>query len=997
MPTTIDGSDAKKIPRYPGTSTYSPPSSSHAASPVSSPPSSPTGPHRSPFRSRTASIDDTYSDHTGNSTLRGPHAANDPHRTSLGTKLLNKLHLRSKHDAQAAHPAPSAADDGEGNVESQDYERFLKAAAVREAFRDARESVSRGKLKSASSTPKRHPSSPDKRGRDDDNDNDARTGSPATRHFPGDLYSDDGRRASPERKFGLPRSASHRSHRADGHKHGHPHSHSHDEDNGDRTSVSGSEGSCDAVYDTDISESARPSHEPDTEELAERALATMPFLEGRYSFESDHSDDSMDLMLDDATHYDLIRRAAAEQGHSLNDVTLRELAVQQRNRMGDLLSEHDSASGGANQALRKPLIELEEVELENFLNSFARHTREVKVPDAEARRAKRMPQWSDFRIRPDDGQVLQASGSKKRTKLLARVDRGLQTLKGDIEGNGAGGSGAHEAPVGHAVQASDKLVSTPSDDCRLLPSRERSSMTLASGQATPQSLQTGDDEEYLGSSSKPKRKKRKLPGRSLRIGSRPASDAEAGHDGRNGRSGGHNGGGDDDDDNDEDWNLIVPSASRDGLEEKASSASEVRVNARDEQVDGIAFCIAYILALVEKIAPEELDYSVDRGYREGVIRSHVERLYTIAPFWEQLGFKVRRLYRWEDPKTTATAAMVYFVLWYSDMIPSAFMLSLIYGVLRFKYFPPSESYLHDKVRQRMARGRAANKLSEKLRRQSRLDILNIYKRWAQTYGAPSQEALGLLADWHEKVKNLILWRNPKASQRSVALLSLITVFVTFAPAHYVFKSLLFLVGITFFCLLPLQSYFPTHRKALSPVWWILFGAPTDAQFAVQLLRKRHLELDDAGKWATASDVRKANKGTKSAVRPDKREAGVPLDQIPAAARGENDYVETTSTTALKPRKLGSFFCQYKGLPGRLHINTRYLYFTPLHNGTQKRAHTPLSAVGGLTKTKNIRLWLWSSLGMKVARTNGKPPILFANIQNRDEAFNLILAVCSNKA
>lgn len=54
----------------------------------------------------------------------------------------------------------------------------------------------------------------------------------------------------------------------------------------------------------------------------------------------------------------------------------------------------------------------------------------------------------------------------------------------------------------------------------------------------------------------------------------------------------------------------------------------------------------------------------------------------------------------------------------------------------------------------------------------------------------------------------------------------------------------------------------------------------------------------------------------------------------------------------------------------------------------------MTAVGGLTKTKSIRLWLWSSVGLKVVRTNGKAPLLFANVQNRDEAFNLILAVCS---
>lgn len=28
---------------------------------------------------------------------------------------------------------------------------------------------------------------------------------------------------------------------------------------------------------------------------------------------------------------------------------------------------------------------------------------------------------------------------------------------------------------------------------------------------------------------------------------------------------------------------------------------------------------------------------------------------------------------------------------------------------------------------------------------------------------------------------------------------------------------------------------------MSPIWWALWGAPTDGQFAIQLLRRRHLE------------------------------------------------------------------------------------------------------------------------------------------------------------
>jgi len=90
-----------------------------------------------------------------------------------------------------------------------------------------------------------------------------------------------------------------------------------------------------------------------------------------------------------------------------------------------------------------------------------------------------------------------------------------------------------------------------------------------------------------------------------------------------------------------------------------------------------AFIIAYILALVEKYAPEELDNNPDQKYSEGKSRSHLARLYLIAPFWERLLKGTRKLYRWDDPRRTAIAAMIYFCLWYTDLLPTAFCLILM--------------------------------------------------------------------------------------------------------------------------------------------------------------------------------------------------------------------------------------------------------------------------------------------------------------------------------
>lgn len=66
----------------------------------------------------------------------------------------------------------------------------------------------------------------------------------------------------------------------------------------------------------------------------------------------------------------------------------------------------------------------------------------------------------------------------------------------------------------------------------------------------------------------------------------------------------------------------------DGVWELIDRAGEMEATVdphEGERVDGVAFCIAYILALVERYAPEELDNTTDQTYREGRARSHLER------------------------------------------------------------------------------------------------------------------------------------------------------------------------------------------------------------------------------------------------------------------------------------------------------------------------------------------------------------------------------------
>ncbi|CAO1622424.1 unnamed protein product [Sympodiomycopsis kandeliae] len=725
--------------------------------------------------------------------------------------------------------------------------------------------------------------------------------------------------------------------------------------------------------------------------------------------------------------YDTQQGPTALQDHKVKNASTISLKSWNSNGSGGGAS---LASGGANPKLQGPLLELEELELRSFLKNFNRHTREVRVPASLHFPRRRMPQWDDFKIPPGERELAAKQG--KRVTVLTHVDRGLQVLANE-EGQGAplprnscATSGLENKKDKKSFKQSKSNSNVANSSANMLSSAGSSSPqnehgTSRKGRVTfhpdtgflPEGLSSHAEEgaeavdrfakSFGNSGDKDERKAKRQEAQRAQQESDKNSpdDPPPIHDIHDSQT------------------ELRPSSDQVGLTGgtweviNAQGEHETELDPTDgDAVDGVAFCIAYILALVERYAPDELDNTPDQTYREGRARSHLERLYIIAPFWERLLFGLRRLYRWDNPRRTATAAMIYFVLWWTDLLPTAFLLALMYYILQFRFFPPDVSYLHERVRDRMARGVEADKLAERLRRRSRLDVLDIYKRFTSKYGVAVQLAAGDIADFHEKVKNLILWRNPPATWRTLTLFGIATIFVTFAPAYYIWKFVLFFIGFTFFCLLPLQSHYPRYRRPLSPFWWALWSVPSDRQFAIQLLRRRHLEraqADMAGnKKASAHAPREGNDessgvqdGSKSGNLKKRSQAAQavkygfmkPVTGEEQKLFGLEEEVEQgeDGEKRFKPKKLGSFFCQHHGAPGHLTITTRQIYFRGL--GRSKSCKTPLEDIAGLSKTKSLQLFVWSSSGLQVARVN-KRSLFFSNMVKRDEAFNLILAVGS---
>ena len=320
-------------------------------------------------------------------------------------------------------------------------------------------------------------------------------------------------------------------------------------------------------------------------------------------------------------------------------------------------------------------------------------------------------------------------------------------------------------------------------------------------------------------------------------------------------------------------------------------------------------------------------------------------------------------------------------------------------MLQFRFFPQDESLLHRRVHERMLRGQHANRLAERLKRRSRLDILDLYKRWARTYGVVSQVFAGDVADFHEKIKNLLLWRNPNASRRTSILLFGLVVFATLSSPALILKVFFFVCGFTFFALMPLQTLYPRYRRALNPLWWAVLGAPTDAQWAIQLLRSRHARYQAWLAQTKNSTMKYSGSMSPSMPPPSLGDTRISQTQQRTGKSHLNIPTDKTSkgkAIAMDNRKLDSFLCQHHGVPGHLNVTPSHFYFSPLlfKGHASKLYVTSLEEMEGLRKTHTTRLGIWDSHGLKITR-HGKNTLFLSNMARRDEAFNLLLTLASH--
>ncbi|KAA1128665.1 hypothetical protein PGTUg99_021893 [Puccinia graminis f. sp. tritici] len=310
-------------------------------------------------------------------------------------------------------------------------------------------------------------------------------------------------------------------------------------------------------------------------------------------------------------------------------------------------------------------------------------------------------------------------------------------------------------------------------------------------------------------------------------------------------------------------------------------------------VDWIGFCNAYAAAQLDRYLPNALLSSPTRTPTSmSRLKAQASRSYVaiLPELWDIIsGNQLSKLYRWENPRRTAFYLLTYYLLWAMDLIPSFIVGYILYRLINRQLNPPTISELRQEVSQRHQLGKQAEKIGSEgfLDNKSGMsgsvtkgvlgnsmvfagvamganipglgtspaapppssshslpkkhDYRSLYSFSRSLYSEHAHEIENLLADMAdigEKIRNLYLWRRPRACWRTSLMLTGILLYTLAITQKWMVKNFLGWLGIEFFFLLGFTDQYPKFRKILNPIWLILYDIPTDSEFALEVLQER---------------------------------------------------------------------------------------------------------------------------------------------------------------
>ncbi|KAL0951211.1 hypothetical protein HGRIS_007934 [Hohenbuehelia grisea] len=280
----------------------------------------------------------------------------------------------------------------------------------------------------------------------------------------------------------------------------------------------------------------------------------------------------------------------------------------------------------------------------------------------------------------------------------------------------------------------------------------------------------------------------------------------------------------------------------------------------------------------------------------GRLRLNIQRLYLAAvPGYASAFHQMFLLASWENKRQSLFFCSIYWILWYHNLLLPALFLRLFYSLTRRGLATyPTLDELRERRREADKAASVGDEFSSRLSASPTFGLKEMWRLFKavnkpkkakakqivkeETGGnpppSPSQNSelsqaepiplgdddtatvfddpdetpeekdtkrqilhvLSEIADFHERLKNVCIWRRPASSRRyCIAIFVLFIVTLCF-PAKYLAKSFYLIIGVAFWHVTPIILALPPPERARLPP--PLVDVPTDADYAMELISQR---------------------------------------------------------------------------------------------------------------------------------------------------------------
>ncbi|KAG0252119.1 hypothetical protein BG011_007194 [Mortierella polycephala] len=393
------------------------------------------------------------------------------------------------------------------------------------------------------------------------------------------------------------------------------------------------------------------------------------------------------------------------------------------------------------------------------------------------------------------------------------------------------------------------------------------------------------------------------------------------------------------------------------------------------------------------------------------MKALLSRLYDTSNPAQSLGLYVERVMYWRKPSETFAWFILYFTLWFYKLWLPAFISLFAIKILnnRFGFLGnfkevldvPAPLNQNSKDKEPTRKTKVHSQLRELIHSKDLTDwISQMTKIWGPYCQALLEENIRYL----ERLKNLFRWERPEQTWRVLALLSFYIFVSTFFQSLVVPAIGLF-IGVEFFILLPMQKYYPRFSHVFSPVEWILWGVPTNAELAVEMLTRHEDEkqrlFEDIGASGTAGSVRHGeDEGDSASFMTGLSPASKIKYEYQKRVRGSSSsnlsILSDAPPTGSLQEESAEFHCLLRGKPGKLVITEDMLQFRSAKIlGRDVEAQISWENIDTIKKSKTMNLGIWSMPGINVTDIYGRV-IAFQNVVHRDDAFRKLIVTSGKK-